>query len=314
MTYGLRLFIAGLALALLTGPAGRSQAPPESDVFLVNLRMEKGDLRVGKPENITRRKGYDNQPCFAPDGRSLLYTSVRDDGQADVYRYDLRKQLSSRLTQTAESEYSPTPTPDGKHFSVVRVEKDSTQRLWQFPLAGGEPTLLLAHVKPVGYHCWLGPDSLALFVLADSRTDSRTDRRTAQSRPDESNSLYLARVGTGDTVRIERRIGRAIARIPGGSTVSFVHKQGTAWEIKRLDPRTRQITPLAPALAGSEDYAWLPDGTLLMGQGTRLYHCNPSAPGGAEWKEVADLGPYGISQLSRLSVSPRGDRLALVGH
>ncbi|MBC7922248.1 MAG: PD40 domain-containing protein [Ferruginibacter sp.] len=304
MTYNSRLSIPKtigcLVLALLTGPAGRSQVLPEADVFLVDLRTEKGNLRVGKPENITRRKGYDNQPCFAPDGRSLLYTSVRDDGQVDVYRYDLRQRASRRLTQTAESEYSPTPTPDGRHFSVVRVEKDSTQRLWQFPLEGGEPTLVLARVKPVGYHCWLGPDSLALFVLGEGR-------------PDEPNSLYLARVGTGDTVRIERGIGRAIARIPGEPTVSFVHKQGTVWEIKRLDPRTRQITPLARTLAGSEDYAWLPDGTLLMGRGARLYQCNPSAPGGAEWKEVADLGAYGINQLSRLAVSPRGDRLAVVG-
>lgn len=39
--------------------------------------------------NLTVRPGYDNQPQLTPDGAALLFTSVREDGRADTWRYDL---------------------------------------------------------------------------------------------------------------------------------------------------------------------------------------------------------------------------------
>jgi len=68
-----------------------------------------------------------------PDGHGVLYTSIRNK-QADIYRYDLQSGATTQVTNTAESEYSPTLMPDRKNISVVRVEADGkTQRLWKFP-------------------------------------------------------------------------------------------------------------------------------------------------------------------------------------
>src|SRR5258705_436310 len=133
--------LAGLALvaAALAG----AQAPPGTDIFLADLRARgAGDrVEVGPPVNATHRTGYDNQPFFTPDGRSFLYTSVTD-GQADIWRYDIAAGRSVQLTKTTpESEYSATPLPAGSGFSVVRVEADSTQRLWRFDWAGGHAAL-----------------------------------------------------------------------------------------------------------------------------------------------------------------------------
>ncbi len=280
---------------LVMGFPAAGQAPPDAAIFLVDLRAKGETVRVSKPLSITRRKGYNNQPAFTPDGKALLYTSIGDDGQADTYRYDVRKGTTTQLTRTAESEYSPTVTPDGRHFSVVRVEKDKTQRLWQFPLAGaGEPTLLLEHVKPVGYHCWLDADWLGLFILG------------------KPNFLQLARVSTGDTLRIEGDIGRSLRKVPGKNALSYVHKRTpTEWDIKQLDLQTRQTTTIAPALAGSEDFVWTPDGALLMCRGAVLYRYRPGT--GAGWLPLADLGPYGTGPLSRLALDPKGKKLALVG-
>lgn len=144
--------LAVLLTVTVNGATG--QTPADADIYLVDLSLNEQPVKVSKPVNITQRKGYDNQPSFTPDGKSLLFTSIRDDGQADIYRYDLQQQTTTPLTQTPESEYSPTVTPNRAYFSVIRVEKDQTQRLWQFPLAGtGEPTLVLEKSKPVGYHC-----------------------------------------------------------------------------------------------------------------------------------------------------------------
>src|SRR5215471_16067287 len=95
-------------------------APPPNDILVVDLTAHGGEIRLGAPRRITEWIGYNNQPSFLPDGDSLLYTSIRDK-QADIYRYDLKSRKTTQVTDTAESEFSPTITPDGNYFSVVRV-------------------------------------------------------------------------------------------------------------------------------------------------------------------------------------------------
>jgi hypothetical protein len=51
-----------------------------------------------------------------------------------------------------------------------------------------------------------------------------------------------------------------------------VHKAAEKeWVVKELDVKTRQSAPLINTLPGSEDCVWLPDGTLLMAQGSKLF-------------------------------------------
>ncbi len=266
---------------------------PATDVFLLSIERSGGELRLGAPVNATDRAGYDNQPSFTPDGRSVLYTSIREDGQADIYRYDLGARRTTRLTGTTESEYSPTVTPSGRSFSVIRVEADSTQRLWEFDLGGTHPRLVLSELRPVGYHAWIDANLLALFVLGTPPTLRIADRRT----------------GRADVVA--ENVGRSIHRIPGGREVSFVHKVADGeWWVRALDPASGRVRPLIRTLPGSEDYAWTPDGVILMAQGSVLFRWDPAR--GGEWERAADLAPLGIGAVTRLAVSPRGDRLALV--
>ena len=113
-----------LAASVLALPApAAAQGPPGTDVYL--LPLVDGRPAAGPPRNATARPGYDNQPHFTPDGSALLFTSVREDGQADTYRLTLPDGVPARVTRTTESEYSPTVTPEGDGFSVVRVEADS---------------------------------------------------------------------------------------------------------------------------------------------------------------------------------------------
>ena len=94
---------------------------PATDIYIADLKIEDEGTEVGSPINITNRNGYDNQPMFLPDGLSLLYTSIRMDRQADIYRYDLIDKSTIRITRTQESEYSPTIMPNGKHFSTEGI-------------------------------------------------------------------------------------------------------------------------------------------------------------------------------------------------
>lgn len=280
------LVVMGMFLVLMIAPA-MAQAP--TDILVVEMAA----LQEGSPQivNITDRDGYDNQPSFTADGESILYTSIRDE-QADIYRYDLATGSTSQLTQTAESEYSPTVVPAGDGFSVIRVEADETQRLWRFDLDGQNPSLVLESVRDIGYHAWGDANTVALFVI------------------DEPLKLQIADVETEETETVAENIGRSLHKVPGERAISFVYKESEdVWLIQTFNLDTRETTTLTETLPGREDYAWLPDGRLLMADGAVLYQWTP---GSDAWQELADFSSAGASNITRLAVSPQGDRLALV--
>ena len=283
-------------------PQSQSAPPPSTDVYLAGLSVSGGTLTVGKPENISRSPGYDNQPSFAPDGRSIFFTSAREPGadaaQMDIFRYEVQSGQISRVTKTTESEYSATVTPDGKHISVIRVEQDGTQRLWKFQLDGQNPSLVFENIKPVGYHAWLDANRVAMFVLGKPAT------------------LQLGDVRSGTAEILAENIGRSLLRIPNGG-VSFVKQEGQGAERRLmiselvLEGGKPLVRPLRAAVAGAReaDLAWTPDGTLLMAHAGSLYGWKK---GEAEWRVVADLGALGLKDVTRLAVSPQGERIALV--
>jgi hypothetical protein len=148
-------------------PVAQAQAPPDTEIYLLPMKLANGAITLGSPADITNNPGYDNQPFFTADSRSILFTSIRGGGtQTDIYRYDIQTAQTTQVTSTPESEYSPTITPGGA-LAVVRVEQDEqkTQRLWQFTADGRDPRVVLENVKPVGYHAWADDHTVALFIL-----------------------------------------------------------------------------------------------------------------------------------------------------
>jgi Tol biopolymer transport system component len=306
----MRLLLTALVLAIAVGPAGRAQAPaqpapvpPGTDIYLVAIGEGLSSLKAARPTPMAVEPGYDNQPFFDPDNRRVLYTANRDGKQMDIYEFDRVSGATRQLTRTPEGEYSPTiPAArpagaglDRDGFTVIRVEPDGTQRLWQFDRAGANPAVVLAGIKPVGYHAWVDADRLALFVLGKPAT------------------LQLARVTTGKADVAASDIGRSLHRVPGTRLVSFVQREASgAFQVKTIDVDSGKIEPLTPTVEGSSDrdMAWTPDGkTMLMSSGTRVFSW---ARGGKEWTPVLDVAPHGLGALSRLAVSPSGDALAIV--
>lgn len=299
--------LAPLALAIIActgettsresagGPSGETSGPPPgTDVWLAELRVDENGAPagIGEARNVTERPGYDNQPYFLPDGTGFWYTSIDELGEADILRYDLAAGSTEAVTSTApESEYSATPLPGGGGFSAIRVEADSTQRLWRFPLDGGEPSVILPEVAPVGYHAWADETTVVLFVLGAPPT------------------LQVGDVESGEVQVVARDVGRSLQHVPGTRQVSYVQRlEGGGTEIRRLDPDTGESEVVAPGIEGGDFHAWTPSGVLLQAGRGVLHRWTP----GAGWEPIADLGPMGI-RLSRLAVSPDGTLIALVG-
>jgi dipeptidyl aminopeptidase/acylaminoacyl peptidase len=283
------LIVAALAFGQTSSPTP-TPTPPPSDIFIIDLKNDR-KLKVGQPIKITSEAGYNNQPAFLPDGQSILYTSIKDK-QADIYRYDIRNGSTTQVTNTPESEYSPTLMPDGKSISVVRVEADGTQRLWKFPLAGGEPSLILESIKPVGYQLWIDDQTLALFILG------------------KPNTLQLVDLRTGKAEVIADNPGRVLRRIPHEDKFSFVHKvSDQEWLVKSYDLRVRAVTTIIKTFQGVEDYAWTPEGLLLMARDSKLFVRQKTD---WAWVEIGNFSNAGLRNITRIAVSPKGDRIALV--
>lgn len=271
------------------------QAPPDTEIFVADLVREGGKWRVERPRNVTQRAGYDNQPWFLPDGQHVLYTSQRGE-PTDIYELDLATARERQVTATSESEYSPQLAFDRESVVVVRVEPDNTQRLWRFPLAGGEPTVVAPEVKGVGYQAWLDPRTVAVFVLGE---------------PFTLQVVALGGSGAATAKVVANGIGRSIHRVPGTRQVSFVAPEGEVRSIFVYDPATGARQKLAPAPPTEEgDYAWTPDGALLAAVGSTFHRLEPAE--GTAWQPIADLAGEGVGKITRLAVSPIGDKIAFV--
>jgi dipeptidyl aminopeptidase/acylaminoacyl peptidase len=273
---------------------GGAQAP-NTDIFLAPLTRAGGALVVGPALNVTHRVGYDNQPSFLPDGSAILYTAVDSGGQADIWRYDIASRRTSRVTATPESEYSATVMPGGGRFSVIRVERDSAQRLWSFSLDGSDPRLVLATLKPIGYHAWLDSARLVTYVLGTPST-----------------LHVVSRDGAADEIRAHD-IGRAVHRVPAREAYTFTQRDSAKALWITMQPiaggPAERVIRAAP---DNEFHVWTPSGELLTASRGILLRWNGERGDQSAWIPLADLTTNGVKNVSRLAVSPDGRWLAFV--
>jgi hypothetical protein len=250
-------------------------------------------LKIGAPKNISNHAGYDNQPKFDADGRSIVYTSGDQASRTDIARYDLASAKTSTVKATAESEYSATPLADGRGYGVIRVELDGVQRLWRMvPGADKADELIVTTIRPIGYFAFPEPGVVASFVLGNPPTLQLIDLATERARV------------------IVQNVGRSIHKVPGRATASFIHKvSADEWLIKEVDAKGN-VKDITKAPKGREDYAWLPDGTLIISSETKVLALKPGVD--TDWREIADFAAAGLQSLTRLAVSPKGDQIAIV--
>ena len=265
---------------------------PETDIFISQVTKRDGKLIFSTPDNITRRIGYDNQPFFMPDGKSLLYVAVPDTTQADIYKYDFVSKKSAAVTNTKESEYSPMLGPDGKNISIVRVDTDNGQRFYNLPINKVTFAEHISGTDSIGYYCWLSDTSLAMFILGNAMT------------------LQVLNTGTGMRTLIASDIGRFMKLSNDKKSLYFVIKQNeTDWGIFEMNLLNGDKKRVVSTLPGSEDFAIMPDGTFLMGNKGKLFQYDLSS--GSDWKEIADFSSA-LGDFYRISVNANGDRIAMV--
>ena len=145
-----------------------SQGNP--DIWLLRIDITGERIYFTQPENITARNGYDNQPAFSPDNKKIYFTSQPEgSSQTDIYSYDISTRQIQQFNFSKTSEFSPAIVPGGRGISVVMVEEDSTQRIWEFELTGKRTRNIFPYNDSVGYYSWLNANAVIAYILGNNK-------------------------------------------------------------------------------------------------------------------------------------------------
>ncbi len=270
---------------------------PSTTMFLLDYELEGDTIYFDNPIELTgfNDPGYNNQPSFFDENNLYITSNKYDREKTDVIRLDLSGEKLYQITETVESEFSPTLSPDPRYFSAVRIERDGRdQSLWLYPMDHSNyGRRLLESLDNVGYHCWLSEDEVALFLVEDPIT------------------LALGNVTTGKVARIAENIGRCIRLTSNGELIIVSKTSDADWYLKSYDLLTRRFKILGKTLPGSEDFEILADDSIIMASGSKLYRFNIIG-NQTRWDEMDDFSDLGITSITRLALS--AEKLVLVSN
>lgn len=274
----------------------QAQIIQKSNVYLFDLKMVADTaIQFSKPRYLTNfnANGYNNHPAFFSPNELYLSVQMPNDRQPDLYAFDLEKKTKTRVTQTAEGEFSPQLMPNAYSFSAVRQEftpKDTTTRLWEFPLdrlSNGKP--VFKYQNNIGYYCWINNQLIAAFLTTNP------------------SGLAIGNISNDQFYVFATDVGRCFRMLSNGNLVYVKKNRFENWKLMQkkvtgIGWESAAPTEIAETIPGAEDFVILPDGSFLMGKGTRIYRLDPRGKN-VRWQEVANLQLYDINNITRLAIS-----------
>jgi ketosteroid isomerase-like protein len=288
-------------IVLLASAATLHAQINDSEVWVGSLDMSSGRFAISNLVNISKHPGYDNQPAFFPDGK-LVFTSqiavLDETGHAvQAVIHDFATGRSTMVPGALG--FSPTPAADGS----LMLLRDG--HIVLYDPSGNESQL--TETKEAGYFARFDEHTWVLYMNDKQRRIVIYDPKTKA----------LDTMALGSTT--------APFRIPGKRAVSFVAvepfpvPEGEAAKtapprkffLRQLDVDDRQVTTLATVpFRTSGSHVWTSRVTLLMASGNTIYEWNPAKPD--DWRTAATFDDPELQGLTRIAISPRGDRIALV--
>ncbi|HYI11884.1 MAG TPA: DUF4440 domain-containing protein [Thermoanaerobaculia bacterium] len=277
-----------IALLILLLATSLSAQILDTEVWVGKLDVKEGKLAVSGLKNVSgQHPGYDNQPSFFPDGASLVYSSetggLSDTGHGiQPVRVSLKD--GKRVPMKDARGFSPTPATDGTQLMVLR-----DGGVWLHDL-DGKLVRQVVKTKDAGYFSRFDDRLYVLFLNNEQRPIVIYDA--------EQNST-------------ETMIAGAITapvRIPGKRAVTFVVADAeNVRTLHELDVETKKVTTVAEIpFPTSGNHVWTSRGTLLMASGNSIYEWKD------EWKVAYRAEHPELQGITRIALSPAGDRIALV--
>ena len=276
-------------LFLLFTTAVVAQDYPATEIYMLDIHKKGKHISADDKDslvNVSKNKGYDNQPNFIEPLHAIAYVSSRNKTPTDVFLYDLETGQTSQLTHTPEAEFSPKITPDGKYISVV---KGSEQNLSRISPDGVITEKLYTSKDSIGYYCWLNENEIAAMVLSKPET------------------LRLINIKNKTEKYWGDSIGRSMYKYKDGVVVcKTLHKGNKVVFVENGIYTTWIALP-----ANTEDYFLTDDGWLFSSDGSKIIYCQVKKLKKG-WQTLVDMKSRGISKIFRLAVNSDKSRLAFV--
>ncbi len=265
---------------------------PDSEIFLVSLIKDAGTYTVTKGENITKNKGYDNQPSFSLDSSRVYFTSIRNGKDSDIYEYDLLKRSVEKITTSEDSEYTGKDL-DQNTITFVREGKGQEMTVWKLDRRTMKEAPAFSEKEPIAYYAFNSKGDALVWI--------RYAFMIHWINSEKSVNKYVANYAQPSVPHL----------IPNTDKFSFMQRDpdDELW-IKEFDPATQAVRPIIQSKNGNKDYCWMVDGSLLIGSGSELYRFEENKD--KNWVKIADLKEFGIKEITRLAASLDGKFLAVV--
>lgn len=262
---------------------------PNTEIWLFEIKTSNMGTSLLSPTNISNRDGYDNQPSFSKATKKIYYVSVKGDGQADIFSYDIRSKKTHQVTNTPISEYSPVENENATLLNAVVVEKDSAQRIHGInPLNGIHEKVI--DLDSVGYYTFLNKDTVIYYKLTEPHSLHYYSLKSNESK-------FLGYLPIRGFKAIDRH--SLIYGLKDSSKVTYYIYdfvlQKANWYCEY------------PSL--NEDVFWHEKLGLLKSEGTKLMRFDSVKK---TWIILYDLSSYGFHKITRFAIDPKQNYLIVV--
>ncbi len=289
-------------MSLLSSFGLSAQQAINTDIFIgkLNLRDKQAITNIVR---LTDNDHYTNQPYFF-DNSNLYYTQMIElDGieQTDVMHFNLKTGELKNVTQSLESEYSPTPMLGKRAMSVIRVDANGLQELWEINAQGIPQKNITPSIEPVGYQVWLSKDEVALFVLGEPHTLQRV-------------TLLEDSESTG--IIIDNNIGASLVKFMRSPFMLYSQNIDKNY-LKSYHPKQNKSQNIVRLPENSEYFTVTPLGTLLTSDGEKIWyrrfiHKGDRISPFSKWNSIELEHENCGSGISRMAVSPDNTMIAMV--
>ncbi|HKN24059.1 MAG TPA: CehA/McbA family metallohydrolase [Candidatus Acidoferrum sp.] len=123
---------------LTAGPSSVSWAPDSQElVYSMAGSLWRQRLDSKEAVQLTDGPGYDYQPDWSPDGKSVVYVSYQKDAM-ELWLLDLATKKTKQLTKGAAVNVEPRWSPDGKKIAWVSTQYNKRFHVFLADSADGE--------------------------------------------------------------------------------------------------------------------------------------------------------------------------------
>ncbi|GAB3635566.1 S41 family peptidase [Hymenobacter arcticus] len=329
---GLPLLAAGPALAAPPAPrpyySEPAVAPDRQELAFVS----GGDIWTvpvagGEARLLVAHPATESRPLYAPDGKSLAFTSTRS-GNGDIYLLNFASGELKRLTFDDGLDQLDGWSADGKYLYFSSTSRDiaGMNDIYRVPVGGGTPTAVSADRYANEFFAAPSPDGRTLAFAARGVASNQWWRH-GHSHLDES-EIWLRQEGkTGPSYRgLTSGGSKALWPMwgPGGQKLFYTSDQGGAeniWTVGLDNTKPQAVTTfkggrvLWPSIsydgklvAFERDFGiWTLNTETGQTQPVAIRRRGAPASPGVERQRFTD-------RLQELALSPDGKKVAFIVH